>query len=60
MFSCKGNKADKVMAGLTEQEHPQQRHSPTVTEKGEQSSWDGNKGQRELVFARQVSANKEV
>lgn len=48
------------MAGLTEQEHPQQRHSPTVTEKGEQSSWDGNKGQRELVFARQVSANKEV
>lgn len=48
------------MAESTEQEHPKQRHSPTVTEKGEQSSWDGSKGQPEVVFARQVCADKEV
>lgn len=46
MVSCKGNEARRVMAGLAEQGHYQQGHSPTVTEQGEQSRFgDGNQSQ---------------
>lgn len=59
-WSCKGNRAHSMMARLTEQEHPRQRHSPTVTEQGKQRSGDGNKGQPEVAFSRQVCGDKEV
>lgn len=48
------------MAGLTEQEHHKQRHSPTVTEQGKQRSADGSKDQPEVVFARETCDDKEA